>query len=358
MPRTASSCARSSDRRSRASRSICSNTSSRATSPTGRSPGATARCAHRKVADWLQRSAGERVTEFAELLAYHLGTAAHLAAEAGTLDADLREQALRWLRAASDAARRRLALRKAVRLAEEALALSETDLQRAESLEALGMAHFDGYAGDPGVRGAGGGDRRPGPRRARGRPIDRPSRRARVRASDPMARVDEGPSARRTDGAGADGSRVRQPSTGRRGGTHPTPVVAIGLALRVPERARHGSGDAGVRARGHRGERDRRSARALGSRLGRARHRRRVSLQRRPLRRRQGAARTSRGGDAARDQPAGDRGLPLGGDLDRRGARAVPGRDPARRPRRSPRSAGEARTSRSTRAPGSPPPCG
>ena len=89
------------------------------------------------------------MTEFAELLAYHLGTAAHLAAEAGTLDADLREQALRWLRAASDAARRRLALRKAVRLAEEALALSETDLQRAESLEALAMAHFDGYAGDP-----------------------------------------------------------------------------------------------------------------------------------------------------------------------------------------------------------------
>jgi class 3 adenylate cyclase len=105
--------------------------------------------AHRQVADWLQRSAGERVTEFAELLAYHLGTAAHLAAEAGTLDADLREHALHWLRAASDAARRRLALRKAVRLAEEALALSETDLQRAESLEALGVAHFNGYAGDP-----------------------------------------------------------------------------------------------------------------------------------------------------------------------------------------------------------------
>jgi len=105
--------------------------------------------AHRQVADWLQRSAGERVTEFAELLAYHLGTAANLAAEAGTLDAELRDQALRWLRAASDSARRRLALRKAVRLAEDALALSETALQRAESLEALGMAHFDGYAGDP-----------------------------------------------------------------------------------------------------------------------------------------------------------------------------------------------------------------
>ena len=169
-----------------------SNTSSRATSRTARCPAAIAPPAHRKVAEWLQRSAGERVTEFAELLAYHLGTAAHLAAETGTLDADLREQALRWLRAASDAARRRLALRKAVRLAEDALALSETDLQRAESLEALGTAHFDGYAGDPGVRGAGGGDRHSGPRRARGRAIDRPSRRVRVRASDPMARVDEG----------------------------------------------------------------------------------------------------------------------------------------------------------------------
>ncbi len=101
------------------------------------------------MAEWLQRSSGERVSEFAELLAYHLGTAAHLAAETGTLEADLREQALRWLRSASDAARRRLALHKAVRLAEDALALSETDLQRAESLEALGTAHFDGYAGDP-----------------------------------------------------------------------------------------------------------------------------------------------------------------------------------------------------------------
>ncbi len=105
--------------------------------------------AHRKVADWLQRSASERASEFAELLAYHLGTAARLAAETGAPDDDLRDEAIRWLRAASDSARRRLALHKAVRLAEEALELSETDLQRAESLETLGVAHFDGYTGDP-----------------------------------------------------------------------------------------------------------------------------------------------------------------------------------------------------------------
>ena len=105
--------------------------------------------AHRKVANWLQRSAGERVSEFAELLAYHLGTAARLAAEVGSLDADLRDDAVRWLRAASDAARRRSALHKAVRLAEEALELAQTDLQRAEALETLGDAHFSAYSGDP-----------------------------------------------------------------------------------------------------------------------------------------------------------------------------------------------------------------
>ena len=55
---------------------------------------------------------------------------------------------------------------------------------------------------------------------------------------------------------------------------------------------------------------------------------------------------------------AGDRGLPLGGDLDRRGARAVPGRDPARVPRRSRdrRARSERRDPRAQ--PGSPPPCG
>ena len=105
--------------------------------------------AHRRVADWLQRSAGERASEFAELLAYHLGTAARLSAETGGSDPELRDQAVRWLRAASDSARRRLALHKAVRLAEEAVELSETDLQHAESLESLAEAQFDGYAGDP-----------------------------------------------------------------------------------------------------------------------------------------------------------------------------------------------------------------
>jgi class 3 adenylate cyclase/tetratricopeptide (TPR) repeat protein len=104
--------------------------------------------AHRRVADWLQRSASERVSEFAELLAYHLGTAAHLATETGDLDDDLQRAATRWLRAASDAARRRLAIRKAVHLAEEALTLAGTDLERALALEALGEAQFAGYFGD------------------------------------------------------------------------------------------------------------------------------------------------------------------------------------------------------------------
>ena len=104
--------------------------------------------AHRKVADWLQRSAGERAGEFAELLAYHLGTAANLAAETGSPDEELRREATRWLRAASEAARRRLAIRKATRLADEALALAGTDLERALAFEQLAESNFAGYLGD------------------------------------------------------------------------------------------------------------------------------------------------------------------------------------------------------------------
>lgn len=88
------------------------------------------------------------MTEFAELLAYHLGTAARLAAEAGSLDEELRREATHWLRDASEAARLRLAIRKATRLAEDALELAGTDLERALALESLGDAYHTGYTGD------------------------------------------------------------------------------------------------------------------------------------------------------------------------------------------------------------------
>jgi class 3 adenylate cyclase/tetratricopeptide (TPR) repeat protein len=105
--------------------------------------------AHRTVAAWVERSAGERTGEFAELLAYHYSTAVAAVRETGgTLDPQLRSEAVRWLVRASTDARRRLGLKKAERMAEEAMALAEDDLERTDALEALAEAFFEQYTGD------------------------------------------------------------------------------------------------------------------------------------------------------------------------------------------------------------------
>jgi class 3 adenylate cyclase/tetratricopeptide (TPR) repeat protein len=105
--------------------------------------------AHAAVAGWIEETAGDRAGELAELLAYHLSTAVALARDTSGEPAEgLRHAAFRWLLAASDEARRRLVVRKAQRLAEEALDLSIGPLERTDALEMLAEAFFVDYSGD------------------------------------------------------------------------------------------------------------------------------------------------------------------------------------------------------------------
>jgi class 3 adenylate cyclase/tetratricopeptide (TPR) repeat protein len=105
--------------------------------------------AHAAVAGWIQDTAGDRAGEMAELLAYHLSTAVTLSREAsGGPAEELRVAAFRWLLRASDEARRRLVVRKAQRLAEEALDLSVGAFERTDALELLAEAFFVDYSGD------------------------------------------------------------------------------------------------------------------------------------------------------------------------------------------------------------------
>jgi len=105
--------------------------------------------AHAAVAGWIEETAGDRAGEMAELLAYHLSTAVALSRDTpGGPSEDLRVAAFRWLLRASDEARRRLVVRKAQRLAEEALELSVGLLERTDALEMLAEAFFVDYSGD------------------------------------------------------------------------------------------------------------------------------------------------------------------------------------------------------------------
>ena len=105
--------------------------------------------AHAAVAGWIEETAGDRAGEMAELLAYHLSTAVALSRDTpGGPSEDLRAAAFRWLLRASDEARRRLVVRKARRLAEEALDLASGDLERTDALEMLARAFFADYSGD------------------------------------------------------------------------------------------------------------------------------------------------------------------------------------------------------------------
>ena len=105
--------------------------------------------AHAAVAGWIDETAGDRAGEMAELLAYHLSTAVALSRDTpGGPSEDLRAAAFGWLLRASDEARRRLVVRKAKRLAEEALDLAVGDLERTDALEMLALAFFADYSGD------------------------------------------------------------------------------------------------------------------------------------------------------------------------------------------------------------------
>ncbi len=100
---------------------------------------------HSAVATWLEHTAGDRAGEFAELLAYHLATAAGLTNDPS---ARLRSSALRWLLRASVDARHRLVVRKAQQLAEQALDFANDEADRVDALEALGDAFNTAYIGD------------------------------------------------------------------------------------------------------------------------------------------------------------------------------------------------------------------
>jgi tetratricopeptide (TPR) repeat protein len=87
--------------------------------------------------------------EFAEVLAYHYATAAGMQRDAGgVVDTGLRRSALDWSQRASDDARRRSVLKKAQRLAEEALGFAVEPLERVEALATLAEAFFADYIGD------------------------------------------------------------------------------------------------------------------------------------------------------------------------------------------------------------------
>jgi len=90
---------------------------------------------HVAAAEWVERMAGERVTDHAELLAYHYEQALELAKAAGdaTETERLKEPAFRFLDLAGDRARS-LDLQKAAGYYSRALDLAPDDLQRARAL--------------------------------------------------------------------------------------------------------------------------------------------------------------------------------------------------------------------------------
>ena len=105
--------------------------------------------AHAQVGEWLEHVAGERAGEFGELLAHHYGTALRLAEQIGAEpDPSLRESAVRWLLRASNDALRKFVLDKAERLAHDALASAEGDVERCDALDALGHAYQAQVRGD------------------------------------------------------------------------------------------------------------------------------------------------------------------------------------------------------------------
>ncbi len=111
--------------------------------------------AHANVAAWIETTAGDRRGEFNELLAYHFGTAARASRE-GSTDAveseRLRSKAFAYLVDASVDSRRRQVVKKAQRLADDALGFASGPIERSLGLAALGHASYIGGDGDPAWR--------------------------------------------------------------------------------------------------------------------------------------------------------------------------------------------------------------
>jgi len=108
--------------------------------------------AHARVAGWIRERAGERETEFAELLSYHYAQAYRVAKDdsrgAGDEAESLRAEAFHYALVASAQAKGKLALSAAGRQGELALSLAPSPLERAEALEVLGETSFLDSDGD------------------------------------------------------------------------------------------------------------------------------------------------------------------------------------------------------------------
>jgi len=110
--------------------------------------------AHAEAGAWIERLAGDRTDEFAELIAHH-----YLTAVAGD-DADLawlddpagreemRKRAFHALLVAGTAARRRFAIDRAAELHEGGLALAATDVERLDAYEQIGRDHDAAFHGE------------------------------------------------------------------------------------------------------------------------------------------------------------------------------------------------------------------
>ena len=106
--------------------------------------------AHAAVAFWIEEMAGERSGEFKELLAYHYLEAFRAARTEDTAERTekLRRRAMTALLDVSREARNRFAMVKAVAMAEKALGLASSPVERIAALEQLGIVAQDDYRGD------------------------------------------------------------------------------------------------------------------------------------------------------------------------------------------------------------------
>jgi tetratricopeptide (TPR) repeat protein len=110
--------------------------------------------AHAEHAAWIEELAGDRLEEFAELVAHHYATAA-TGEDADLAWADepaarqaVRAKAFEALVLAGRVARKRFAIARAVELHEQSLALAQEPEDRARALEELGDDHVAVYHGD------------------------------------------------------------------------------------------------------------------------------------------------------------------------------------------------------------------
>jgi class 3 adenylate cyclase/tetratricopeptide (TPR) repeat protein len=113
--------------------------------------------AHTAVGSWIEETVGDRVREFLELLAYHYLSAFGAARDDARARPDevepLRAKAFDYLLRASHDARSKLALRKAMRLGEQAIDLAAGPLELSLAKEAYADACFSAYRGDEAWRG-------------------------------------------------------------------------------------------------------------------------------------------------------------------------------------------------------------